>query len=182
MHKAKSEKTSHIYRWDSGGGRGCVLSADGQIQNFARLNFCPRFNFGFLQFTNNKAVFIGACRLCGIDVFSWRNNDGGIQFDRYYFNDKSYSCRNSLNALYDTGNSLVDGDKPVIVLSKRCGEKYISKSEREIVVKTVGGLSTLKLLDGESIKFKQKGEVRFSVAVSKENYVGYDVVLHSTFC
>ena len=95
---------------------------------------------------------------------------------------KLYGDSLKLKALYDTGNSLVDGDKPVIVLSKRCGEKYISKSEREIVVKTVGGLSTLKLLDGESIKFKQKGEVRFSVAVSKENYVGYDVVLHSTFC
>ena len=95
---------------------------------------------------------------------------------------KIYGDSLNLKALYDTGNSLVDGDKPVIVLSKKWGEKYISKSDREIVVKTVGGLSTLKLLEGEYIKFKQRGEVHFSVAVSKEHYVGYDVVLHNSFC
>ncbi|MGN0795908.1 MAG: sigma-E processing peptidase SpoIIGA [Christensenellales bacterium] len=93
-----------------------------------------------------------------------------------------------INGLLDTGNSLCDSKTamPVIVISKKIGEKLTVLPERQIAVKTVGGTSTLKLISAEKIELHsgKKGRCvkNFLVAVSKENYHGYDVVLHNSFC
>ena len=99
-----------------------------------------------------------------------------------------YGEKFAINGLLDTGNSLCDSvtSKPVIVLSKKIGDKFADKSEREINVKTVGGTAALKLLSPEKIELQfEKGmkcETNFMIAISKENYHGYDVVLHNSFC
>ena len=99
-----------------------------------------------------------------------------------------YGEKYELKGLYDTGNSLSDKTtlKPVVVLSKKLGDRFVSKSDREITVKTVGGTASLKLLTPEKIELAKGKDVSvkkdFLVAVSKENYHGYDVVLHNSFC
>ncbi|MDD4839084.1 MAG: sigma-E processing peptidase SpoIIGA [Clostridia bacterium] len=92
-----------------------------------------------------------------------------------------------LGALYDSGNQLVDkvSGKPVVVLSRRVGERFLDKSCRTIIVKTVGGSVELPLLNADKLKVKAHGsdvDVKsFLVAVANENYNGFDLILHESF-
>jgi len=92
-----------------------------------------------------------------------------------------------LAALFDTGNSLTDSitAKPVVVLSRRIGERFENKAERDIAVKTVAGEARLKLLSADDfeLEYGDGGKTsQFLIALSKEDYKGYDLILHSSFC
>lgn len=92
-----------------------------------------------------------------------------------------------IGALYDSGNQLVDqsSGKPVVVLSRRVGERYLNKSQRTISVKTVGGSVELPLLFAKRLSVKVKDDnvdvINFIVAVANENYNGFDLILHESF-
>ncbi|HKL94087.1 MAG TPA: sigma-E processing peptidase SpoIIGA [Clostridia bacterium] len=92
-----------------------------------------------------------------------------------------------LGALYDSGNQLVDmnSGKPVVVLSRRVGDKFLEHSFRTITVKTVGGSVELPLLDADSLHVQvHKNDVdvkNFLVAIANENYNGFDLILHESF-
>lgn len=92
-----------------------------------------------------------------------------------------------LGALYDSGNQLVDmnSGKPVVVLSRRIGDRFLHYSSRSIVVKTVGGSVELPLLYADSLSVhvhENDIEVKnFLVAIANENYSGFDLILHESF-
>jgi ABC-type multidrug transport system fused ATPase/permease subunit len=98
-----------------------------------------------------------------------------------------YGEKIDISALYDSGNQLLDmpSGKPVVVLSRRIGERFLKNSTRRISVKTVGGSVELPLLQAEKLAVKPHEKeidvVNFIVAVANENYNGFDLILHESF-
>lgn len=91
-----------------------------------------------------------------------------------------------INALYDSGNQLIDKmtGYPVVVLSNKVGKKWETKSKRKITVKTVGGTIDLPVLEGKDLKIgnnkNQFSTKEFLIAIANENYNGFDLILHES--
>lgn len=89
-----------------------------------------------------------------------------------------------INAFYDSGNRLYDPEsrQPMVIISENLYEKLGEKSGEEVIVKTVGGIRTLKTVSIDfGIYFPGQGNKMYRVkaGVSESLNGDYDLILHT---
>lgn len=163
--------------------------------------------FFALTFSVGGAV-IGVFSLLGLDY----NGETAIAFSvipvyliiraikgvvKYFFTraeeeSNAYECEITLNentvklkGFMDTGNSVYDGDSPVVICNKKTALKIMGKSFpriKYIPIKTATGESKVLSFKSDEFKIFISGQANIfrniTVAAVKNAGVGYDLILH----
>lgn len=87
-------------------------------------------------------------------------------------------------ALYDSGNHLFcpESGEPMVIISERLRGKLTCDNEKEVLVRTVGGIKALKRVELNFEIYSRNGQNKIYKAkagVSKDINPEYDIILHS---
>ncbi len=92
--------------------------------------------------------------------------------------------KESVLALYDSGNHLFcpESGEPMVIISERLSQKLACEKEKEVFVRTVGGIKALKRVELNFEIYSRSGQNKIYKAkagVSRDINPEYDIILHS---